>query len=147
MAYPILVPDDIRLLFPNISDEEAQRLCDLIDVAIEAVTCTDIPDPTPPEVKYGALLWASQIYGAPGGGGAIMVSERIGDYSYTTTGGTVLDDTLATVPTNVAPYLMEYLCPGFKSGDGYELTIWPRHGTEPWVGYGYGWLPPSERVD
>jgi hypothetical protein len=143
----ILTPDDIRLFFPGIADDEAQRLCDIVEIAVDAVCCEDIPDPPPAEVKWGALLWASVIHGAPGGSAAIMVSERIGDYSYTTTGGVGMQDVLSTVPANVAPYLMDYLCPGFKTGDAYELTVWPKKRVVREWQEGEQWIGPHEHVD
>jgi hypothetical protein len=114
--------EDIQQVIPSLGDAEAQRLADLVNIAFEANLCTEVPDPTPPEVVLGLTIWASTISGAVPGG---LASEQIGSYSYRLANPQSLGGSLATVPTDAYNYLYPYLCSDSLASEAYQLDVAP----------------------
>lgn len=75
-------PDDVILLVPGTSPEDAERAAQLATLALQAVLWpNEIPDPMPPPMYAVGLALAGRIVQAEGAAGQI-VSESIGSYTY-----------------------------------------------------------------
>lgn len=134
-----LTVDDVQLIYPGMTDADAQRLIDIVTMAFDVHRCVDVPtSPVPPEVVYGLLLWITAIDSASPTAAAVA-SERIGDYSYTVTGADTSTDVMTGVPPAAAGYLSDYLCPQYlEAQEVYELTIWPTEHTNDVIYTAYG---------
>jgi hypothetical protein len=80
---PVVVPPDELVALLGLTQEEAERVSALVQIAIEAyVWPAAVPDPVPPPVHAVGLALAARFAGAALTKAGAVLGETIGSYSY-----------------------------------------------------------------